>query len=175
MGKPSCAQCTTARLACSTLSKELKPAPSVSLLSAQTQHVKQSNQQTSSKASLCRSVKTGQACILHSPQTSKGHVCWTLAQWCQCCTSSRTERHAVGAPFGASAQGCQPRSVHVVPSILMMSATVQLRTSSHLCIMPSLQFDCSGYADAREQHCGTYGTTVAVFPITHNVMGRQIF
>ena len=114
--------------------------PMFSLSVARSHHVEQLSQQTSSKTSMCRSIKIGYACEPYIQQTSNRHLRRILAQfrtgshWLNMETGRhrKQDRKDETCPIGSSTQVCPLGSL--MPLILMRSAAIPLRMST----VPSL-------------------------------------
>ena len=126
-----------------------------SLSVARSHHVEQLSQQTSSKASMYRSIKIGYACEPYIQQTSNRHLRRILAQF-------RTGSHWLNIETGRHRKQDRkdrtcPMCTHRIINPGLPPEEFDAFDSDEECSDPIEDehhaiFDCSAYADAREQY-----------------------
>ena len=129
--------------------------PMFSLSVARSHHVEQLSQQTSSKASMYRSIKIGYACEPYIQQTSNRHLRRILAQF-------RTGSHWLNIETGRHRKQDRkdrtcPMCTHRIINPGLPPEEFDAFDSDEECSDPIEDehhaiFDCSAYADAREQY-----------------------
>ena len=129
--------------------------PMFSLSVAQSHHVEQLSQQTSSKASMYRSIKIGYACEPYIQQTSNRHLRRILAQF-------RTGSHWLNIETGRHRKQDRkdrtcPMCTHRIINPGLPPEEFDAFDSDEECSDPIEDehhaiFDCSAYTDAREQY-----------------------
>ena len=129
--------------------------PMISLSVARSHHAEQLSQQTSSKASMYRSIKIGYACEPYIQQTSNRHLRRILAQF-------RTGLHWLNIATGRHRKQDRkdrtcPMCTHRIINPGLPPEEFDAFDSDEECSDPIEDehhaiFDCSAYADAREQY-----------------------